>query len=149
MLNILSKSRYNVDLILVMYYISAGQTSLLQVQWEFTLNCFYVHIYIYIVNACWRNTGKNVIKHGSYKDFELLINCYIYRAQTCPPGASCSKGGWRYPFDKSLSTPLVLLVFIRWIVIYLVNSVIHLLNNRGQILLNQCRLRPFCYRQRP
>ena len=31
-LNILSKSRYNVDLILVMYYISAGQTSLLQVQ---------------------------------------------------------------------------------------------------------------------
>ena len=25
-LNILSKSRYNVDLILVMYYISAGQT---------------------------------------------------------------------------------------------------------------------------
>ena len=30
-LNILSKSRYNVDLILVMYYISAGQTSLLQV----------------------------------------------------------------------------------------------------------------------
>ena len=30
--NILSKSRYNVDLILVMYYISAGQTSLLQVQ---------------------------------------------------------------------------------------------------------------------
>ena len=70
-LNILSKSRYNVDLILVMYYISAGQTSLLQVQWEFTLNCFYVHIYIYIVNGCWRNTGKNVIKHGSYKDFEF------------------------------------------------------------------------------
>ena len=31
-LNILSKSRYNVDLILVVYYISAGQTSLLQVQ---------------------------------------------------------------------------------------------------------------------
>ena len=30
-LNILSKSRYNVDLILVVYYISAGQTSLLQV----------------------------------------------------------------------------------------------------------------------
>ena len=28
-LNILSKSRYNVDLILLMYYISAGQTSLL------------------------------------------------------------------------------------------------------------------------
>ena len=32
LINILSKSRYNVDLILVMYYISAGQTSLLQVQ---------------------------------------------------------------------------------------------------------------------
>ena len=31
-LNILSKSRYNVDLILVVYYISAGQASLLQVQ---------------------------------------------------------------------------------------------------------------------
>ena len=31
-LNILSKSRYNVDLILVMYYISAGQNSLHQVQ---------------------------------------------------------------------------------------------------------------------
>ena len=68
-LNILSKSRYNVDLILVVYYISAGQTSLIQVQWEFALNCFYVHIYI--VNGCWRNTGKNVIKHGSYKDFEF------------------------------------------------------------------------------
>ena len=27
--------------------------------------------YIYIVNGCWRNTGKNVIKHGSYKDFEF------------------------------------------------------------------------------
>ena len=26
-------------------YISAGQTSPLQVQWEFTLDCFYVHIY--------------------------------------------------------------------------------------------------------
>ena len=68
-LNILSKSRYNGDLILVVYYISAGKTSLLQVQWEFTLNCFYVHIYI--VNGCWRNTGKNVIKHGSYNEFEL------------------------------------------------------------------------------
>ena len=31
-LNILSKSRYNVDLILVVYYISAGQASLLQVE---------------------------------------------------------------------------------------------------------------------
>ena len=34
-LNILSKSQYNVDLILVVYCISAGQTSLLQVQWGF------------------------------------------------------------------------------------------------------------------
>ena len=58
-LNILSKSRYNVDLILVGYYISAGQTSLLQVQGKVTFIQTYnesLHSiaskYIYIVNGC-------------------------------------------------------------------------------------------------
>ena len=50
-LNILSKSRYNVDLILVVYYISGGQTSLLQVTMRVYVELL-LCTYIYIVNGC-------------------------------------------------------------------------------------------------
>ena len=51
-------------------------------------------------------------------------------------GPSCSKGGLYYPPDKSLSGGyhnilLVSLTLICWIVIYLVDSAIQLLNNWG------------------
>ena len=47
------------------------------------------------------------------------------------PGPSCSK------VDSAIHwiTQLVLLVVIRWIAIYPVDSVIHLLNNRGQMYI--------------
>ena len=51
-------------------------------------------------------------------------------------GPSCSKGGLYYPPDKSLSDGyhnilLVSLTLICWIVVYLVDSAIQLLNNWG------------------
>lgn len=50
------------------------------------------------------------------------------------PGSGCSKGGYRYPPDKSLPADswFVLLTLVHWIAIFLVDNVIQLLNTWAQ-----------------
>ena len=58
-------------------------------------------------------------------------------------GPSCSKVGLRYPPDKSLSNGISVRetnCAIQWIVIYPVDSVIHLLNNWGQVCCSPLKL---------
>ena len=56
--------------------------------------------------------------------------CEIQQLRSYFAGPSCSKTGERYPVDKLLSSGYKLLT--KQTMLYLLNSVIHLLNNLGQ-----------------